>query len=183
MPEEEIKIVKPEDTDTYLFNLKIGDKSYTIDTKWLLNLKVEITDTLSDFELEDSLQKIAGYLHTFSSAYEEANKFKNLTSLEYDIWYSKVYSEIESKLSNKYSNEISAGLRSKTNSSPTKSQVETELILNNEIDYVKWNALLIDNSSKADYLMRELKLIESRGTHLQTLIKSRQTIRNIEGNS
>ena len=166
--------------DTHIFDLKIGNRTYTVDTQWLLNLKTGLTDSLGDLELEDSLQRVAGYLHTFSSAYECANREKIKVELEYEIWYEQLFKIMEETLIKEYQQEINAGLRSKTNSTPTRSNVHTKLICSREIEYREQTTKLNEAKANADYLFRELKLIESRGTHLQTLIKSRQAVRSIE---
>jgi|GEM_PF-6606815 len=173
-------ITTPENINEYLFTLHVGKKEYCLDTKWLLNLKVGMTDTQSDAELEDSLQKIAGYLHVFSSAYDEANRAKNVEQLEYDLWYANMFATSEKELLERMSNEVAAGLRSKTSASPTKAQVEHHLINKSMEEYQTRNIRLQELSANADFLLREIKVIEARGTHLQTLIKSRQTLRNLE---
>lgn len=174
------EISTPLEVEEYLFTLRVGSKEYTIDTKWLLNLKVGLTDNLSDIELEESLQKIAGYLHVFSSAYDEVSRAKATTQLEYDIWYASEYAKSEEDLSTDYAEEVASGLRSKTNSSPSRTQIENHLINRLQEEYKTKNLEVNTLTSNAEYLLREMKLIESRGTHLQTLIKSRQAIRNIE---
>jgi hypothetical protein len=166
--------------DTYIFDLKIGDRTYKVDTQWLLNLKTGLTDRLSDLELEDSLQRVAGYLHTFSSAYECVNRERSREELEYEIWYEKLFSITEETIIKEYQNEINAGLRSKSNSTPTKGNVHTRLVVEYEGDYRERTSKLNELKEDAEYLFRELKLIESRGTHLQTLIKSRQAVRSVE---
>lgn len=173
-------ISTPLNVEEYLFTLKVGKREYTIDIKWLLNLKSAITEDQSDAELEDSLQKVAGYLHVFSSAYDSLNRERATYQLDYDIWYSAKFDEAEKELLKTFASEIASGARSKSMSSPTKTQVETYLINGCPEEYRGRNLQLSDLNTNADYLLREMKLIESRGTHLQTLIKSRQSIRNIE---
>ena len=160
--------------EDYIFELTINGNVYTIDTKWLLNLKVGLTEDKSNQELEESLQLIAGYLHTFTAAYEELNKLKMKKELEYDVWYNESYYKYEKELTNRYGEEIRAGLRSKSNSEPKKSQIESLLITADKKTYMEKNEELINIRHNVEYLAKEIDIIKSRGTHLQTIIKTRR---------
>lgn len=162
------------ENEDYLFTLKINSRTYTIDTKWLLNLKVGLTEDKSNQELEECLQVVAGYLHTFTAAYEEINKTKLQKELEYEIWYNKEYYCYEQELINIYAEEIRSGLRSKTNAEPKKSQMESGFIVKNESGYYEKNMELNELRNTTEYLSKEIDIIKSRGTHLQTIIKTRR---------
>jgi len=164
----------------YIFTLQIGSREYKVDLKWLLNLKVGITDDKSDVELEDSLQQISGYLHTFVAAYECASAELMNEELNYEIWYEKLYKNSEIALVDKNIKEMASGLRSKSNSMPTKSQVKTELITSHEDKYRAKTENLNNLKHRVETIQRELDVIKSRGTHLQTLIKVRKENRNID---
>jgi len=162
--------------DDYIFNLTIHNREYAIDIKWLLHLQNDITSDLSSIELEDSLERIAGYLHTFSTAYEESMSNKNQVELEYEIWYKEKYVESESNLFDSLSSDVKMGLRSKTNATPSKAQIEANIITNNVIEYKKLKEHLNKIQTYTDFLYREIKIIESRASHLQSILNLRRKL-------
>ncbi|TRZ79793.1 hypothetical protein D4R86_05380 [bacterium] len=162
--------------DDYIFNLTIHNREYAIDVKWLLHLQNEITSDLSSIELEESLEKVAGYLHTFSTAYEDAMSNKNQVELEFEIWYKEKYVESEHNLLGDFATDVRTGIRSKTNATPTKAQIEADIVTNNVLDYKKLKEHLNKIQTYTDFLYREIKIIESRATHLQSILNLRRKL-------
>lgn len=169
--------MKPlQDKEDYILTLTINDKQYDIDTCWLLHLHNAITDSQSSVELEESLEKISGYLHTFSAAYEQAVTLKLQEELDYDIWYKETYANAEKSILEDFHNEVKCGLRSKTNSSPSRAQIEARLIMENRAEYRERTNRVNKIKTYADFLYREMKIIESRATHLQSILNLRRKL-------
>jgi len=167
--------MKPQLNDEeYIFKLNIHGIEYDIDTKWLLHLHNEITSEQSSIELEECLEKISGYLHTFSVAYEQYSNDKAALELEYDIWYKEKYAEAESDLVATFAADVRSNIRSKSNANPTKAQVEAAIVNNNKEEYREFQTRINKIKIMTEFLWREMKIIENRAMHIQSILNLRR---------
>jgi len=156
--------------------IQIKGKSYIIDLSELIKLKTDITSDLSNIELEQQLEKISSYLHTISVAYEEIHSKKWQKELEFDIWYKKKQAEAEEAIFARMQKEVKEGIRSKSNTAPTKAQIEAWIVTKYGDEYKRLFTELQTLKEQSDFLFREFKILSGRGTHLQTILKSRKAL-------
>uniref|UniRef100_A0A6H1ZCH3 Uncharacterized protein n=1 Tax=viral metagenome TaxID=1070528 RepID=A0A6H1ZCH3_9ZZZZ len=164
------------DDKEYIFNLDIHGKQYNIDVKWLLHLENAITSDLSSIELQESLEKVGGYLHTFLAAFEEITRRKIEEELDYEIWYKETYAKAEMSLLSVFSEEVKSGIRSKTNGTPNRTQIEARIIVDYKDEYRKRTETLNKIKTYWDFLSREMKIIEIRATNLQSILNFRRKV-------
>lgn len=160
--------------DEYIFNLTIHGREYAIDIKWLLHLQNEITSDKNLIELEETLEKVSGYLHTFSVAYEDYSRQKARLELKYDVWYKEKYMESEKNLINSFAEDIKTGVRSKTKATPTAAQIEANITINNKDEYVNFKEKLNKIKILTEFLWREMKILEGRAGYIQSIMSNRR---------
>lgn len=159
------------DEEDYIQELTIEDnKTIIIDLTWLINLKGGITSNKSDLELEIALEQINYYLFSFLKAYEYVSSkyyhIKDTFDTEYQIKYSIVEETMIEENQRK-------GL-SKSNWVPPKTSIEANLMKNYQEWYLTNQNELRRLERKKRYLSKVLDMINSRASHLQTIINKRR---------
>ncbi len=166
--------------DAYTVNLEINNKEYVIDVKNLLHLESAIEEEASSLELEMDLEKIAGYLHTFLTAFRDKTIKKKRYALDYEIWYTEKLVKAEEYLTSKFIKEFESGSRSKTKVTPTKIQIENQVIIDNTEEYRKRNNKMNVLESACIFLDKEFKLLQERASHIQSLLSMRRQVMSKE---
>ena len=92
------------------------------------------------------------------------------------MWYKEKQAEAEEALLARMQEEVRVGIRSKSNATPTKAQVDAWIATNYGNEYKKLFTELHTLKEQSDFLFREFKILSERGTHLQTILKSRKAL-------
>lgn len=169
------------DNKPYQLKLEIGNQTYEIDIKFLLHLRSGVTEDKSSIELEETLEKMSGYLHIISQAYKTASIKTKKLETQFESWYNDKYVETEKVITQYFKQEVNSGSRSKTKMQPTQKQIESRMIANNKSKWKRWNERIKKSQIEEEFLYREFKLLQSRSTHIQSILSLRKQILPSEG--
>ena len=163
------------DDKDFLIEVELSpDMTKLIDVKYLLMLQHLLTSNQSDAELEDALNRIDPYLFTFKRGIEYWNGELASLELNFDIWYKKTWAKTEQKLMDAELQKVEDGIITKSKVAVTKQQVDSELVIDEEKEYVSWKTQINILRNRLEFLKDLTKLLESRGSRIQTIVNSRR---------
>ncbi len=164
------------DDKDYLIEVDLSpDMKKTIDVKYLLMLRSLLTSNQSDAELEDALNRIDPYLFTFKRAIEYWNSQVANIELDFDIWQKRTWVATEEALMTAELAKVEEGIITKSKVNVTKQHVDTALLLNNEEEYRNFKTEISIKRNRLEFLKDLTKLLESRGSRIQTIVNSRRS--------
>lgn len=145
-----------------------------IDVKYLVMLKHQLTSNQSDQELEDALNRVDVYLFTFRRAIEHWGNKSADKNMDYEVWTRKTWKKEEADLYAKELARVESGEITKSKMNITKTHIDAAIIDNNEEEYIKFNAEINFLRKRLDFLVDLSRLLDSRGSRLQTIVNSRR---------
>lgn len=160
----------------YQRKIRIKNKEYTINIKWLLQLKNSVLEEQTTSELEETLEKITRYLDIFAMGLNTINLRIKKAEVQYDKWYYEKYIDAEEKLTEVYQKEVQDGKRSLTKATPTQNSIKAKIIRDSKEEYSKHKKRLEKLKNKRSFMKQEFKILESRGNHIQSLLSMQRQI-------
>lgn len=162
--------------EEYDREIRVNNKKYKINVKWLLQLKNNILEEQSASELEETLEKISKYLDIFAMGLRTATLEIKRLEVKYEKWYSEKYMEAEEKLTTQYQKEVDENKRSITKATPTQSSIKSTLIKGNQKTYGQYKKKIESLRVEKSFLKREFDILQSRAMHIQSLLNLQKQI-------
>jgi len=180
--EDELKNIKPDETinkfiNFYILEIEINGELKRFNIEPLLSITNKNLEFLSLEELDSSLEGVSSYRFSILSLKEEINE--KLTSLKEDLdkWHGENWETATNlALTRRKKQKDETKATGSWFGSITKEEIKGIYLSSHELfpDYLNKLSLIRKQQKRFNILNELLKILEDRGSQLQTIIKSKQ---------
>ena len=151
---------------------------YQIDVSPLLTISNKGMESATDMEIDEHLEKIAAYRHSIATLKEAIGTEFVKAQEAYDKWQSSKWIDV-----NRIAIKRRKDLKEETSGlggwfgSITKEELKGILLTNFEEEYNQRNDLVVKYKMMDKVIGNLLKILEDRGSQIQTIVRRRQGLR------
>ena len=151
---------------------------YQMDVSPLLTISNKGMESATDAEIDDHLEKIAAYRHSIATLKEAIGTELIKAQEAYDKWQSNKWVDV-----NRIAIKRRKDLKEETGGlggwfgSITKEELKGILLTNFEEEYNQRNDLVVKYKMMDKVIGNLLKILEDRGSQIQTIVRRRQGLR------
>jgi hypothetical protein len=179
--EQEEKKARDITADVPHFNMveyELNGKRYTMDVSPLLSITNEGLEAASDLEIDTHLEKIAAYRHSIATLKESIGNEHIRAQEKFEKWQSKNWNEaVKIALLSRKELKDETGAQGGWFGSVTKEEIKGIMMTKFESEYDLLNDALIKYKTMDKVIGNLLKILEDRGSQVQTIIRRRQGLR------